>query len=373
MGASAVVPADVFKRAIDAVKPACSRQYPPEAEECLRIGEGAVECVSTAAFRITLIADWLAGFPPTVVSLSRLHSIAREAVGNVSLIRRDGDERLFVKNMQGGQWSLQTVAADRWPTVPAGSSGAPVCRIPCDQFARCVSCVLPAAGNDSPRWAGVMIETRDSQDAEDKVVHFTATDGRRLYTTAASFEQDVNDAAFIVPAAIMRTVAAAAARGDAPIQVCASPSFATFTVGPLVIRAGLLDAAAFPQWRKIIPARSRRPTVVSAAEMLAAVRQAAIVTSEASRSVLFTFGKRVVLKSKSADYGEAACVVSPAEVGIETSVYLDPRFVCDFLSHVVSLDGGSMVAFDVANYRDAVVLTHDDATAVVMPMSGDCE
>jgi DNA polymerase-3 subunit beta len=284
---------------------------------------------------------------------------------------------LFVENAQGWQWSLQTVSPDGWPTVLAGGEGAPAFRIPCDQFARCVLCVLPAASNDSPRLAGVHIETRDEKDAEDKVVHFTATDGRRLYTTAAWFEQDINDAAFLVPAAIMRTVAAAAAhgaaRGDDAIQVCVSTSSATFAVGDLVIRAGLIDSASFPQWRRAIPSRPSQPTVVSAADMLAATRQAAIVTSEESRAVLFTFGNEVVLRSESADYGDSSCAVKPAEVGIKTSVSLDPRFVCDFLSHVVTLDSGSMVAFDVASPRDAVVLTHDDATAVLMPISGGGE
>lgn len=370
------VPADVLKRALDAVKPACSRQYPPGAEDCLRIGEGIVECVS-AEIRLTMRVPELAALPRVVVSMPRLHSIAREAVGLVTLAVASGKLAVEVRST-GGLWALQTPSPALWPGS-SGDAGAPVCRLPGDQFARCVSCVLPAASGDAGRWAGVKVETRDGdeskgEDAEDKVVHFTATDGRRLYTTRASFEQAVNDASFLVPAAAMRIVATAAARSDEPVQVCVSSSTATFTIGALTVRARLLDAATFPQWRKVVPARKPRPTVVGAAAMLAAVRQAAIVTSEQSRAVVFSFGdKQVKLNGKSADYGESACAVEPVSVGVAASVHLDPRFIGDFLSHVVSLDSGATVGFDVANSQAAVVLSHDDAMAVVMPISGDCE
>lgn len=369
------VPADELKRALDAVKAACVRSYPRGAEECVLVGGGRVECQSPE-MRLSFAVPSLAGFPETLVAFHRLHSIAREGVGGVLLAASTGSGGSLRVTAGGSAWMLPTRGSENWPRAES-QGGRPVCRLPGDQLARCVSCVLPAASGDAGRLQGVKIETRDGdtsngEDAEDKVVHFVATDGRRLHTTRATFEQDVDDADLLVPAAAMRVVSSAAARCSDAVQVCVLPSAATFSVGALTVYCGVLDRASFPQWRKVIPSRKPRPTIVTAAAMLAAVRQAAIVTSEQSKAVTFRFSEAdgITLSGKSADYGQSTATVAPIKAGAEATVQLDPKCVSDFLAFVAAIDGGATVSVDAAKPDVAVVLSHDDATAIVMPICG---
>ncbi len=63
-----------------------------------------------------------------------------------------------------------------------------------------------------------------------------------------------------------------------------------------------------------------------------AVRQAAILTSEESRGVDFTFGPgSLVLTGRAAEAGQSRIELPIAYEGPEIGITLDPRYVNDFL------------------------------------------
>jgi DNA polymerase-3 subunit beta len=99
-----------------------------------------------------------------------------------------------------------------------------------------------------------------------------------------------------------------------------------------------------------------------------AVRQAAIVTSEAHRGVDFTFGEgRVVLSGRGAEMGEARIEMPVAYDGPELAVTLDPRYLIDFLK-VLAPD--QTFGLYVRDAESAVVTTTDDGYGyVVMPLA----
>ena len=203
------------------------------------------------------------------------------------------------------------------------------------------------------------------------MVHFTATDGRRLHTCSATFEQAVDDCSVLITAEVAKVVCLLAAKCSDAVQVClGAAGSVVFTIGDVSVRATQL-AHSFPNWRRVMPSRRPNPTTVAVAEMLTAVRQAAIVTSEASKAVAFSFNGNISLRGRSAEYGESAIEVVPIDHGCTAKVWLDPRYVADFLSYVASIDASATVSIDAVNAEAAVVLSYDTATAVVMPMEGD--
>jgi DNA polymerase-3 subunit beta len=101
-----------------------------------------------------------------------------------------------------------------------------------------------------------------------------------------------------------------------------------------------------------------------------AVRQAAIVTSEESRGVDFTFGEgKVVLAGRAAEHGQSRVEVPIAYDGQPLSISLDPRYVNDFLK---VLDPEHTFTLEIKDAESAAVCSTDDGYGyVIMPLARD--
>jgi DNA polymerase-3 subunit beta len=127
----------------------------------------------------------------------------------------------------------------------------------------------------------------------------------------------------------------------------------------------------FPRWRDVFPRREDAVRIeLSVGPFYAAVRQAAIVTSEQHRGVEFTFGEgKAVLAGHGAEHGEAHVEMPVAYDGEPRTVNLDPRYVADFLR---VLDAEKTFAFELRDSESAVVCETDDGYAyVIMPLARD--
>jgi DNA polymerase-3 subunit beta len=104
--------------------------------------------------------------------------------------------------------------------------------------------------------------------------------------------------------------------------------------------------------------------------MYAAVRQAAIVTSEESRGVDFTFGEgSLVLSGQTAEVGQSRVELPIAYDGKPLAITLDPRFVIDFLK---ALESERSFTIDLQDSDAAAVCSTDDGYGyVIMPLARD--
>jgi DNA polymerase-3 subunit beta len=107
-----------------------------------------------------------------------------------------------------------------------------------------------------------------------------------------------------------------------------------------------------------------------AGPLLAAVRQAAIVTSEQSKGVDFSFEPgQLVLAGRSAESGESRVELPIDHAGAAVRIKLDPRFVVDFLR---VLDGAVNVTVEITDPQSACVCrTEDGYGYVIMPLAAD--
>ena len=104
--------------------------------------------------------------------------------------------------------------------------------------------------------------------------------------------------------------------------------------------------------------------------LLAAVRQAAIVTSEQSKGVDFSFeAGQLVLSGRSAESGESRIELPIDHAGPTVRIKMDPRFVSDFLR---VLDGGTTITVELTDGQSACVCRTEDGYAYcVMPLAAD--
>jgi DNA polymerase III subunit beta len=301
---------------------------------------------------------------PILLPHHRLQAILNACPKGEEVSLTPGDTTCVV-TVDGATWTLPTEDAKEFPQWEADSPRS-VCRIPADQFARAAKAVMYATDNESSRFAlgGVMLEVADG------VVTFVATDGRRLSAAEVEIDQAVDDSKTLIPRKAMATIAAAAGNSPGSVQIEATDNEVVATIDGTVITARLLSGR-FPPWRDAIPQFEESPTAAVISELLSATMAAAIVTSEVSKGVDFTFSENGIwLHGKSSEAGESSVTCPIMEFGHGCTVKLDPRFVAEFLRSLPA-DGEPTVSLHAKDSDSAVVFRCEDFTGVVMPLAKD--
>ena len=303
---------------------------------------------------------------PLLLPHARLRAILAEARAEEVTITPDGTSCVVAAGR--GTWRLPVESAAEWPTWNHEPLRTLV-RVPCDQFARAVKACVYATDTDSSRYAlgAVLIEVLGGD------CSFVATDGRRLSHVAVEHDQAVDDGSALVPARVLASLASVAARGDDAVQLEASEHELVATLPGCVVTARQI-AGRFPRWRDVLP--TNRPgtieTVVDRDELMAATRAAAIVTSEQSKGVDFTFSADgVTLHGQSAEYGQSDVTIEVVSGGDPVKVKLDPVFVVEWLRGIAT-DEGPHITVELVDAQSACVLRNGGCyTGVIMPLSND--
>jgi DNA polymerase-3 subunit beta len=278
------------------------------------------------------------------------------------------DESSCVIKAGRGEWTLPTEDAGEYPAWNVGTTKL-VTRMPADLLARAVKGVVFAVDDESSRYAlgAVLI------DVQGDTVNFVATDGRRLACVQCERSQNENndDVAPLVPARAMAIIARlAAAAGDESVQLETTGKEIVAVVGNATVKARLLDGR-YPRWRDTLPDRDAKATTVSRADLLAATRAAAIVTSEESKGVQFVFSDGGIwLHGQSAEKGESSVTCDVVESGDKATVTLDPLFVQQWLGGIDS-EAEPEVEVEAVDAESAVILRCGDNTGVIMPLAVD--
>ncbi|NBW85864.1 MAG: DNA polymerase III subunit beta [Planctomycetia bacterium] len=362
--AAAVVPARSPKPVLTNVKLEATKDSAVLSATDLEVGVRIeIEGVETSAPGAVLLPS------------GRLAAIVRESSpGTVFEISSDGTAT--VVKAPRSEFRLPAEDPLEFPSVAAFPQG-PCFEISTPLVRELVRRTVFATDNESSRYAlgGVLLELSATS------VIAVGTDGRRLAKMEGPAEAREGEAPAvqpIVPARAMQLVERCLGAADAPVFVATrhvdnSPTRPTeilVRAGGTTVSSRLVDGR-FPRWRDVFPDRPDAVRVsLVAGPLLAAVRQAAIVTSEQSKGVDFSFEQgQLVLFGRSAESGESRVEVPIDHAGATVRIKLDPRFVADFLR---VLDGGTNVAVEITDAQSACVCrTEDGYGYVIMPLAAD--
>jgi DNA polymerase-3 subunit beta len=271
-----------------------------------------------------------------------------------------------------GEWRLPVEDAAEFPiSEPTGLES--VCRIPCDQFVRAVRAVAYAADTESSRFAlgAVLIQIDGDR------CHFVATDGRRLGVATVEHDQAVDDRQVLVPeraVLLMANVAAKSDNEENAVQLLASKSELVAEIGTTTITARMAEGR-FPRWQDVIPDRDASGMhVADLAALLSATRAAAIVTTETSKGVDYTFSpKGIRLHGQSSESGESTVECDLITAGTAGTVKLDPKYVADACRALSGLQEPSVrISIDGTGGAVLLVLGEDDEyRTIIMPLAND--
>jgi DNA polymerase-3 subunit beta len=242
--------------------------------------------------------------------------------------------------------------------------------LPARFFREVVRRTVFATDNESSRYAlgGVLVELT----AEG--ITAVATDGRRLARQEGPAKSvgghESGDRTTIIPTRAMQLIERALADNEDNIQLATRDNDVLIRSGRATIYSRLVEGR-YPKWRDVFPRRDNNIRVeLVAGPFYAAIRQAAIVTSEERRGVDFTFGGgKAVLAAHGAEYGESQVELPITYDGPEVVITLDPRYLSDFLR---VLDPEQTITIELRDAESAAVcFTQDGYGYVIMPLARD--
>lgn len=302
-----------------------------------------------------------------VIPVMRLSMILRESRDETLNIHAT-PEKTIIKG-KGSKFELQAHNPDEFPEV-ADFESKDYYELPANVLRELIKRTLFATDAESSRYAlgGVKLEM------EGEKLVAVGTDGRRLAVQHGKIETVGTPAdtgtSTIVPSRSMQLIDRILPDSDDKVQI--SPQANELLVrSPDGIFFTRLVEGRYPKWRDVIPKREDGHKIeIPVGPMYQSLRQAAIVSSDESRGVDFTFEDgSLVLSSTTAEVGESRIEMPVPFEGDTMTITLDHRYVADFLK---VLQPDKTFTFDVKDGEQAAYCsTEDEYGYVIMPLSKD--
>ena len=302
-----------------------------------------------------------------ILPLQRFGSILRES--SDEQLRLESDAQGTLVRGQRSEFKLPAENPDEFPAV-AEFSEQKYHELPARLLREVIRRTIFATDNESSRYAlgGVLLEMTPDR------ITAVGTDGRRLAKMEVPAQSigghQSGDSMTIVPTKAMQLLERALSDSDAEIQIAARSNEVLVKSPRATIYSRLVEGR-FPRWRDVFPQRTGTVKIdLAVGPLHSAVRQAAIVTSEESRGVDFTFeGGSLVLNGRAAELGQSRVELPVAYDGPALSIKLDPRYVSDFLR---VLDPEKTFSLELKDAESAAVCSTDDGYGyVIMPLARD--
>ncbi len=302
-----------------------------------------------------------------VIPVSRLNAILKESSDEVLSISADANKILVTGNQS--RFELQGQNPDEFPEV-ADFTETDYIEIPASTLKELIRRTLFATDAESSRYAlsGVLLEA-----GEDSLIA-VGTDGRRLAKMEAKISRhgnkETSGTTTIVPSRSMQLIERTLPSGEELVQIAARENDLLVKHANGVFYTRLVEGR-FPKWREVLPTRTDSIRIdLPVGPMFSALRQAAIVASEESRGVDFTFKDgSLVLSNNTAEVGQSRIELPVSYDKEEMTITLDHRYVADFLR---VLQADKSFTFDIENGDQAAYCQTDDSYGyVIMPLSRD--
>ncbi|WP_417744816.1 DNA polymerase III subunit beta [Rosistilla oblonga] len=302
-----------------------------------------------------------------LLPVNRVNSILREC-RDEHITFESTDSGMKVKTARS-RFQLPSEDPDEFPHVESFSE-TKFHTVPTKAFRDLLKRTVVAADDESGRYAlgGVLVEMEAS------CVTAVGTDGRRLATAATYGDCNSGHATIgtntIVPSRSINLIERALSDKDETVDIAARDNDILIRSPRWMIVSRLVEGR-YPNWRQVLPNTENHSSVmVNVGSFHAALRQAAIMTSQESNGIEFTFGDgTMTLEAASADVGESRVEMPIDYSGEAVSVWMDHRYVSDACKVLDAQE--SLTLYFESGTRPVLLTTEDGYRYVVMPMSRD--
>src|SRR5262249_34110885 len=256
----------------------------------------------------------------------------------LAILRESSDERLHLSAdaqtcLVQGQFNEFEMGGEdpaNFPDVPE-FTGEQYHELPAGMLREMIRRTIFAAATENPRYAvtGVLWELEGDK------AKLVATDGRRLAVAegaaTAHGDHDTKGQTHVVPTKAMQLLERNLQDPEEAVRVSLRPNEALFKTERAVIYSRLVEGR-YPPYREVYPKKQTIKMPLTVGPFYAAVRQAAIMTDDESKKVVFSFGKKkLTLQARGAATGRSKVEMPLEYEGKTIDINFDPKFLTEML------------------------------------------
>jgi len=174
------------------------------------------------------------------------------------------------------------------------------------------------------------------------------------------------EAGHIIPTKGLQTFDRVLTDEDAQVRINLEERQVMIRTGSAEVSSRLVEGA-FPRYDNVIPKETTLTAVFDKHELLSALKQAAILTNDESRSVRMSFGEdRLVLTSRAMDIGEARIELETEAKGEPIDIAFNPDFLVEGLKN---MDAERLTILVSGKDTPARINGEENFIYVVMPVT----
>lgn len=263
-----------------------------------------------------------------IMPAARLLAILREAQDDELTIETDASS-CQVKG-ETAEWNMPSEDPANFPDLPVFTDDK-YHELTAGALREMIRRTVFATADESARYSmtGVLWELEGDQ------VKLIATDGRRL-ALAQGTGQEVGGHSTkgqtpVVPSKAMSLLERNLQDDKEVVRVGFRPNEVLFRTERAVIYSRLVEGR-FPDYRQVFPKKPTSKVPLAVGPFLAAVRQAAIMTDEDSKRVMFRFAKKkLTLEAQGSTTGRSRVEMAVEYDGKGVDIAFNPAYVVDML------------------------------------------
>jgi DNA polymerase-3 subunit beta len=263
---------------------------------------------------------------------NRLGGIVREA-GDESLSIETDKDASHVKEPSGSHFKIFGYDPAEYPAV-AEFTGEADFSIPAAVLSDMIGKTLFATAKAHSHYAisGVLWE------ASGKKLQLVATDGHRMAQARGNLTGPAaSDVTAIVPGKLMQLIQRTCGEVDGDIEIKIEENQILARAEGITLVSSLVQGN-FPKYSDVIPKETTRKATIVRSEFEHRVRQAALLTTEESRSIRLSFADgKLTLSSRAPETGEAEVACAAEYDGEPMELGINPQFLTDAM-RVISED-----------------------------------
>jgi DNA polymerase-3 subunit beta len=293
----------------------------------------------------------------------KLRDIVRESIDDALSIEVNGDTASI--RGQDSHFKIFTQKTSEFPPIPE-FEGSPDVEIPGGVLKQLIGQTLFAAAKESTRYAfnGVLVV------AKPKKISLVSTDGRRLAMARGDLiggdKLDKEGKKAIVPSKALGLIEKLIDDPQESVGIQIRENQIIFHTANATLTSNLVEGQ-FPPYEDVIPKDADKKMSAATADLLSAVRRAALLTTEESKGVRMAFTKKgLVLTSRSPESGEATVNFPCKFEGGDVEIGFNPQFLADGL-RVVDTDEISLEI--TAPNRPGLLKGGPNFLYVIMPVN----
>jgi DNA polymerase-3 subunit beta len=296
---------------------------------------------------------------------SRFISILREATDEEMTIEA-GPDACIVRG-QTAEFEMPGEDPAAFPDIPAFAEekyhevSAGVLR---EMIRRTIFAAASAEHTRFGATTGVLWELEDDE------ATLVATDGRRLALAKGGAQakggHSTKGQMPVVPTKAMTLLERNLTEPDELVRVSLRPNEALFKTERSMIYTRLVEGR-YPNYKQVIPQKHGARVSLTVGPFYSAVRQAAIMTDEESKRVIFQFAKKkLTLQARGAEAGRSKVELPIDYEGKALEISFDPKFLADMLR---VLEPDTVLALEMTDSKmPALFRSEPNYLYVVVPL-----